>query len=280
MLNWMDGITHDPRGGVAPIPGDKNVIVFHTTETDRPASYSGTEPHFEVYGGEEVSDAQAIRQFIPLDSGAKALYNESGGVETNRRAGHIVQIEIVWRAAKAADMPDTLLRRLALVVSFIRSQIDVPLVAPPDGFTDEAHGGRRFGPDEWNNYAGFAGHGNVPENDHWDPGMFPWDRFLTFLGSEGDLTMAQFDALNTKLDMLLSKGQFANDTLARLTSGRGDSPNTYGDAEAFNALINTIRRRQEEWGLALLDRIQKLEAAVAAGSKGLQSGDTVKITRA
>lgn len=291
MLNWMPGVTHVPRGGGSPIPGPNNVIVLHTTETDRPASYNGTEPHFEVYGGEEVSDAQAIRQFIPLDSSAKALYNAAGGVETNRRAGHIVQIEIVWRAANARNMTDTLLRRVALVSAFIRSQMDVPLQAPPQpwwqpGTIATEDGPLRFSWSTWNVYAGFCAHVHVPENDHWDAGDFPWSRFLTFLAPEGDLNVEQIlaalDALNDKIDLAIALGTHNKTVMDEWKREMGDwvkDSNWHNLGEALAAKDAAAARRLEEWGLYLRGLIEGLPAATG-GPAVIRDGETVKITRA
>lgn len=251
MQNWMDGITHVPRGGGIPIPGDENVVVWHSTETNGPASYNGSEPHWEVYGGDEVSDEEAIRQFVPLDSSSKALWNEPGGVETNRRSGHIIQIELVWHAADAANMPDTLLRRAAMVARFIESQMVVPRAAPPQGWwmpgtIAVVNSPLRFSYGAWAGtatnrpYAGHCAHVNVPENDHWDVGPWPWERFLTFLAPEGELTMAQVEDINAKLDTLLSKDQFANDVLTRMVQLFGPLNDAYGDAESFSLFFQGL----------------------------------------
>ncbi len=270
----MPGVVHVPRGGGALVPGDKNVIVFHTTETDRQASYEGNEPHFEVYGSEAVSDAQAIRQFIPLDSPAKALWNEKGGVETNRRAGNVWQIEIVWRAGNARNMPDLLLNRLAQTVRFIRSQGEVPLAGPPQGWwmpgtIAVVDSPLRFSWADWNAYAGFCAHANVPENDHWDAGDFPWDRFVQILTqSEGGLTMADVDAI-------LAKIQNTHDFLGRLASGKDSVPDFQGSAKDFHSLIESISRRVEDWGAFLNEKISLLGAT---GS--LSQADVQRIAKA
>lgn len=211
---WMPGVNHVPRGGGAPTSGPNNVIVLHTTETDGPASYSGTEPHFEV-----GLPSQGTRQFIPLDSSSMALYNAPGGVETNRRAGHIIQIEIVWRAANTPNMSDTLLEELAKCVRFIRSQIDVPLVSPPQGWwmpgtiavVDSA---LRFSWADWLVYAGFCAHANVPENDHWDVGDFPWDRFIQILNAGDTVTPEQLKSI---LDAIANQQLWVSDLAKRLS---------------------------------------------------------------
>lgn len=185
---WMPGAAIIDRGGSIPVQDNGPVVVvLHTTETDGPASYNGTEPHFEV------SMDVGIKQFISLSRTAKALYNGPGGTETNRRKGRIWQIEIVWRAANSANMPDKLLFLVAEVITFLRSERpDLRLVGPPQGIWAPGtiaveDSPLRFSFSAWENFGGICGHVNVPENDHWDPGRIDLERLFTFVRQlEGD----------------------------------------------------------------------------------------------
>ncbi len=170
------------------------VVVLHSTETDGPASYNGTEPHFEVYVS-PIGGVQ-IRQFIALSNTAKALYNAAGGVETNRRAGHVIQIEIVGRAGQAQDWPDAKLQAVAKVVRWIREQLPFALNIPRHGFRGAGEGivlasedsPIRFTFAEWNAFEGICGHQHLPENDHWDPGRINIQRLLVLIQEEDDMT--------------------------------------------------------------------------------------------
>lgn len=178
---WMPGAVKDDRGGTgAPLGEGPTVVVVHTTESDGPAYYDGTEPHIEV-------GLTSLRQFAALDVCSKALWNEPGGVQTNRRPGHVIQIEVIWRAAK--PMPDALLRRLALVIAFIkRSLPDLVLAGPSQGFHGSDSAGVnapwRFTYAKWNAFAGICGHQHVPENDHWDPGTLDIAKLIRFVHEE------------------------------------------------------------------------------------------------
>lgn len=181
MEEWMPGVEHVDRGGSVPVQdAGPTVIVLHTTETDHRASYSGTEPHFEI------DRDGSIRQYISLAHTAKALYNYPGtGVETNRRRGRIFQWELVNRASEIHDISDAQLDGLAESLRWVDSQRPFAKTGPPQGwFGSEAaseDADARFSFDEWEAYSGICGHQHVPENDHWDPGHFPLDRLLARL---------------------------------------------------------------------------------------------------
>jgi len=158
---------------------------LHTTEGGRnqngAANYHGTSnyPHFEVH-------EDGFDQYFPLDVASRALAS-SNRVLTNRIPN--IQIEIVGRAADAQNFSDKLLANLADVCRFIVEETGVQPIPPPQGFFQPqaatAMGALWFPADEWNEWNGFCGHGNVPDNlDRWDPGNFPWERFRNLLGGE------------------------------------------------------------------------------------------------
>jgi hypothetical protein len=196
MQEWMPDVQHVDRGGGTPVQNDgPTVVVLHTTETDNRASYSGNEPH------SEVDDDGSILQYISLAKTAKALYNYPGvGVETNRRRGRIIQIELVNRAGNISDISDAQLDGLARFLRFVDGELPFAKAGPPQGwFGSEAaseNAASRFSFEDWENFGGICGHQHVPENDHWDPGHFPLDRLLSRLGAvptpEGDLAMLTF----------------------------------------------------------------------------------------
>ena len=198
-VDWMPGVTHIDRSGANVMATDGSpVVVLHITVTNEPASYKGTEPHFEV-----AQDGSVI-QYVAMSRNAKALWNEPAGVETNRQ-GICHQIEMVWEDPLTCDqMSDVQLRAVAAVCVFIHEQTGVRFVPPPMGFySDErplasVDGVLRMSFDEWTEWNGFVGHVNVPENDHWDPGRFPWDRFMSHvnqLTGEDTMQVDERDAL-------------------------------------------------------------------------------------
>jgi N-acetyl-anhydromuramyl-L-alanine amidase AmpD len=178
---WMPAVQHVDRGGGTPVQWDgPTVVVLHTTETDRRASYSGTEPHFEV------DRDGSILQYVSLNRTAKALYNAPGGGETNRRRGRIIQIEMVNRAGRIADITDAQLDGVAECLRFVDTQLPFDKVEPPQGWfgSEAAWDGAdsRFTREEWEAFGGICGHQHVIENDHWDPGVFPFQRLRSRLG--------------------------------------------------------------------------------------------------
>lgn len=228
---WCPWAIRDDRRGSSSQDLDDAIVVLHTTETNGPASYSGTEPHFEV------SLQAGVIQFHPLDVYAKALYNAPGGIETNRRAGGVIQIEIVWHAGDAADMPDELLRRLAELLVWIGAQIGKPLVPCPQGFHGAGEGMVLASEDspirfhdaaEWRSPGLTTGvawsvcaHQHVDENDHWDTGALPWARLAQFFGPppEEDTMAGWTDADHYALNFL---AQLENDLKAGYYAHLGD----------------------------------------------------------
>lgn len=160
--------------------------VLHTTESDQyPVSvqnYFGKSywPHFT--GGQAADGRRALFQHIPLNYSARALVNESGGVETNR--AHAVQMEIVWRAANAPNMPDWLLNIVRTAMRYSEEAVGILPIAPvfyglDAGFTLASPTAKqRMTTAQWNVFSGWCGHQHVPENSHWDPGKIPIDKLL------------------------------------------------------------------------------------------------------
>lgn len=194
MREWMPGAIHIDRGGGIPVQDSgPAVLVLHTTEGSRPASYNNSEPHFEVYLSPQGEIE--VRQYVSLARTAKALYNAPGGVETNRRRGRIIQIEMVGFAEKAREVPEALIRGVAEVLAFVRTQfpglmLEQPPVGfhgPEAGFIAHAKSHLRFDFPGWETFGGVCGHQHVPENDHWDPGAFPISKLFQFVREiEGD----------------------------------------------------------------------------------------------
>jgi len=55
---------------------------------------------------------------------------------------------------------------------------------------------------EFDTYTGWLGHEHVPQNDHGDPGAFPWKRLITLMEEDMPLTVADADLV---IDRLLAR---------------------------------------------------------------------------
>lgn len=155
--------------------------VLHTTEGSSYAGAKGTyvakkvAPHFTVTV--ETGEFRAY-QHVPLDKAARALANPPGGIQTNRIP--CIQVEIVWKAAQAAEMTDTLLEGLRRLMTWVEAQVGIKPWAPPF-VGNEGYGltsVSRMKPETWLVFDGWCGHQHVPENAHWDPGRIPIEQLL------------------------------------------------------------------------------------------------------
>lgn len=154
------------------ILGGRPKMLWHDTETLGFPSYStGFFPHMTInpVTGE-------TRQHIPANRAARALRNETGGVQTNRF--NVFQIEVLGFANQVRFHPV-----MGEVARWARDQLGVPLregvVWRPYPSSFGEGNGVRLSAAQWNDYAGHLGHQHVPENHHGDPGFpFPIDQIL------------------------------------------------------------------------------------------------------
>lgn len=190
------------------VPGDYRVdcpwkLVVHTVEgggyTPSRQNYYGHQsyPHFTV-------GADGIYQHFPIDLAARALYNAAGGAETN--AARAIQVEVVWWAGRIQEIPDATLANLADLANWVIGQGLIPATFAQfagDGAYGE-NAPQRFDKADWYGFSGICGHQHVPENDHWDPGDFPVDRFRALLNApqEDELTQEQANTLRYIADVL------------------------------------------------------------------------------
>ena len=144
--------------------------VLHTTEGSSLPGYSGSHPHFTLDFKRKL-----LYQHIPVTSGAMALVNLSGGVETNR--ARAIQIELVGfsdanrarelgRSAWAVvNWTDDDYAQIAELARWVERWCGVPRQCSVT-FTNSHHS---LSGAAWLSYAGWLGHQHVPENIHWDP---------------------------------------------------------------------------------------------------------------
>lgn len=155
--------------------------LWHTTETATWPSYStGSFPHLTVMVG--PGEQFVARQHIPFNRAARALRNESGGVQTNRVTR--CQVEIVTRADVVDDhgLHPAMEDGLADLAVWLEAEWGVPRVCTvqfltyPESFG--AGNGVRLEGAAWERYTGWLGHMHAAENDHGDPGALDWRPIL------------------------------------------------------------------------------------------------------
>ena len=149
--------------------------ILHTTESGPGtgagvASYlrrNGIESHYVI----DPSDGYTL-QLVPGDTYAKSLTNLPGGVETNRRDGGVIQVEIVGRAADCGNYDPAWYDRLRDQLAEISLAHSIAWTFRPDP--------TRLTFAEWDDPSlqGWLGHCHVPENSHWDPGTLDYARLL------------------------------------------------------------------------------------------------------
>ncbi|AKZ53519.1 putative endolysin [Streptomyces ambofaciens ATCC 23877] len=118
----------------------------------------------------------AFAQFLPATSRSKALFDAAGGTRTNRAGKVVIQIEALFfphcrvEGEVFARLVDTPCKGWADLHSWISSW-GVPDVWPMGRPTSLS---RNTCPaDTWRTRGGWYAHGQVPENNHVDPGSWP-----------------------------------------------------------------------------------------------------------
>ena len=145
--------------------------ILHTAESDPGTGNAveaylvrvGAEPHYVI----DPSDG-FFKQMVLSTSYAKALSNKPGGVETNRRPGGVIQVEIVGRAADCGSYDQAWYTKLRDQLAEISLAHSIAWTFRPDP--------TRLTFAEWDDPSliGWLGHCHVPENDHWDPGTLDY----------------------------------------------------------------------------------------------------------
>lgn len=145
-------------------------LVWHTTEGSGLPAYSGSHPHFTLN-----PQTGALYQHIDIRSGAMALRNLEGGVETNR--ARAIQVELIGFAAASGGWSDEAYRHIAELARWIEKHAGVAR-ASSVRFGGAGNLPSRLSGQAWLDYRGHLGHQHVPENDHWDPGAFKIDKVI------------------------------------------------------------------------------------------------------
>lgn len=164
-----DAIRNQVQGGIGAMSGPPK-IVWHTTEGFGLPQYAGSHPHFTL-----DPRTGKLYQHISIRSGAMALKNLSGGVETNRDGA--IQVELIWFAAQTQNGTEEMYEHIADLARWIEKHAGVPRKCNVQ-FVGNASGSTRMSGSTWDGYSGHCGHQHVPENDHWDPGDFQIDKVI------------------------------------------------------------------------------------------------------
>jgi len=166
--------------------------VIHTVEGSLDSGLGVFRVHFAPHF---VLDGKRVIQLVPLGTMAAALENRPGGVETNSITR--AQIEVAGRSQEQSwycDSPTG--ESLADLLATLADAAEIPLTRP---FPDEMPAKpwatvdfvrRKAG--KWGHEAGWYGHVEVPENEHWDPGAFQWTKLITqakAIGGNGRTTL-------------------------------------------------------------------------------------------
>ena len=163
-------------------------VVLHTTETEGVPGYDGgaSAPHLTY-------DPRSRKwyQHTSLSIAARALRNQSGGVQTNR--ARAIQVEIIAYSAKGiadqdpadrdwiADISDEAIADLQEFIQWCGQEFGVQNIWPQKqaySYSQANSAGFRMTAAEWNAFGGVCAHQHVPENVHWDTGALRWDKLM------------------------------------------------------------------------------------------------------
>jgi hypothetical protein len=157
-------------------------IILHTTETRGVPGYDGGQfaPHV-TYWPKHRTWTQHFEFNRPSEA-IKSFDNDQ-----------VIQVEIICYSDRSkatevgglwvADLGDQHLDDIADFVKWVMSHLRIPARWPGKQATSSSAAnapGFRFEKRAFHEFAGLLGHQHTPApNDHWDPGAFPWDRFMT-----------------------------------------------------------------------------------------------------
>lgn len=185
---WLPGAERNVGNNAGSMDGDgSRKLLLHDTEGSTIAGAVGAYtannswPHLTV-----DCRRRRVQQHLPFEVAARALRNESGGVQTNREGRFLVQIEIV---GFANNRDGSMFGSLGdydwfgvTVVGPICRGLGIPLrstvqwVRYPDSYGRQAR--QRLSGASWDAYEGVLGHQHCPENTHGDPGSIDVTRIL------------------------------------------------------------------------------------------------------
>lgn len=177
---YIDGVVRfgdQSIGGAMDTPGNPPRVVQHTTESSSGKSYFYSVAAYLIRVGAEPQviydpTSDLLGQFGPLTQSGRALRND-GSRRTNREGKVCIQIEVLGRAAspwtKGFDKAKKPNYRKFEAACRAHGVPDVwPAGNPPATAAAAAKGSRSRA--TWQTKGGTYAHGQVPGQDHWDPG--------------------------------------------------------------------------------------------------------------
>jgi hypothetical protein len=191
-LDWLPDATRDSHPRSFPWAEQTDPKgCLHTTESSSWPTYSGWTimPHATVmpHPGKGVE----VRQHLPFSQGSFAL-RHARSQPTN--GDYVFQFELIGTSEKGGPglwwpgADDAVL--LDLWQKVIKP-LDAAFVIPFRALQFEAYpasygtsNGVRLSDSQFDTYSGWLGHQHVPQNDHGDPGAFPWDRLVALAGQQ------------------------------------------------------------------------------------------------
>jgi hypothetical protein len=209
--------------------GPAEKVCIHTTETTSWPDYGGGKSAPNFTGKPDFANSRITwRQHFPANMSARALQNDSGGVETNK--DKVIQIELIgtcdpvthgrWTAQHifTPEAPDWWLQEVARLIKWTHDEHGIELVAPSLWLPyDDSYGNSsaRMSGSTFNSFRGVLGHMHVAENDHGDPGAINIKSILNYAkgGSEASNQEDDMPKLSDKVtvagaayDFVVSRG--------------------------------------------------------------------------
>jgi hypothetical protein len=224
---WLPNVERVPGNSAGDMVGDgSRKLLLHSTEG---YSISGAVAAYTKNNSWPTLTVDCPRRLVvehlPLDTAARALRNEAGGVQTNREGTILVQVEMMGFAADPTTIgsPDDLDWFGREVVRPIHELVGVPLacsvpfVAYPASYGTGA--AQRLSAGAWDAYSGLLGHQHAPENSHGDPGAIDIGRILAAAGRQEDdmISDAQMTELKHHISDVVTNN--VNRVLAHLVPG-------------------------------------------------------------
>ncbi|MEU5323018.1 peptidoglycan-binding protein [Streptomyces sp. NPDC021056] len=217
-------------GGAMDHPENPPRVTWHTTESPSGRTYFYSIAAYLIRIGAEPQviydpESDLLGQFGPLTQSGRALRND-GTRRTNREGKVNIQVEVLGRAAspwtKGFDPATKPNYRKLIAAARAHGVPDVwPAGKPPATAAAAAKGSRSR--TTWQTKGGHYAHGQVPGNDHWDPGaidtkLVPGTAVVTKPGN-GSSSGATYTV--RKGDTLYSIAQAHDTTVAKLVSLNG-----------------------------------------------------------
>lgn len=201
-IDWLPQAVRDPKGRTlswTETTDPKGCL--HTTETSGWPGYQNWSVHPHATILPKPNKGVEVRQNVPFSRASFSLRNLPGGVQTN--TDYVFQFELIGTSEKGGPgyywpgADDKVLLDLYLkVIKPLSDAYGIPLKAQPFQAYPASYGPRgktntvRMSGPAFDNYSGWLGHQNVPENTHGDPGAFPWARMMK-LAEENDMPSAE-----------------------------------------------------------------------------------------